>query len=211
MNSQGEREVAVLGGEAQSGAYILRIRVEKPLALRFGRFRKGEAIALRAGEYLYVGSAMRKKGASSLAKRLVRHATRSEGAPHRIRAVMLAEFARLGLGQGDLRPRRAKRLFWHADYLLEPGDVSLSRVLLVRSQLRLEQALAELLAAQPYTSTPVQGLGASDVPGATHLFAVAPAKGWWQEIVGAVRLHLFRINGEPSPTKLLHEHAGDDD
>lgn len=182
-----EWSVTVLGGVAQSGAYILRMRVEEALAIRFGRFRQGQAVALAAGAYLYIGSAMGQKGASSLARRLVRHATRREGAPQDIRVVMLDAFARLELGSGDLRPRRAKRFFWHVDYLLEPPEVRLTHVLAVRSDVRLEQELAALVAAQDYTSTPVKGLGASDVPGGTHLFAVAAGEERWQELVDAGR------------------------
>jgi Uri superfamily endonuclease len=162
--------------------------VEEALAIRFGRFRQGEAVALPAGAYLYIGSAMGQKGASSLARRLVRHATRREGAPHGIRAAMLDAFARLGLGSEDLRPRRAKGLFWHVDYLLEAPEVTLTNVLALRSSVRLEQELAALAAAQDYTSAPVPGLGASDVAGGTHLFALAPEEDRWRELVDAVRV-----------------------
>jgi Uri superfamily endonuclease len=178
-NDRAGRAVTVSGGEAQSGAYLLRILLAKSLSIRFGRLRNGEAIVLSAGEYLYVGSAMGQKGPSSLARRLVRHATRREGAPHAIRAAMLADFPRLGLGSGDLRLHRAKRLFWHVDYLLEPPQASLTHALAVRSRTPLELALAALLTAQSYTSTPVQGFGASDTRDGTHLFAVAPVEGWW--------------------------------
>lgn len=184
---EGLRSVTVLGNEAQSGAYVLRMRMDEPLAIQFGRFRQGEAVALTAGAYVYVGSAMGQKGAPSLARRLVRHATRREGTPHEIRALMLDTFARLELGSGDLRPRGAKRLFWHVDYLLEAPGVSLTHVLALRSRVRLEQEMAELVAAQVYTSTPLPGLGASDTPGGTHLFAVAPGEGRWQGLTDVVR------------------------
>ncbi len=171
--------VRVLGGEAQSGAYILRLRQSQPLSMRFGRFHGGRALALDSGEYLYVGSAMAQKGASSLARRLVRHATRRNGPPHAIRQELLAELARLELGNGDLRPRGQKRLFWHVDHFLEPAAVHLTHVLAIRSAARLETQLAVLLAALPYTTPAAPGLGASDAPGATHLFAVQPVAGWW--------------------------------
>mgnify|MGYP000104548018 CR=1 FL=1 len=181
-------KVTIVGREAQSGAYLLRILAAKRMAVQFGRFRGGEAIALPAGEYVYVGSAMGEKGASCLARRLVRHATRRETAPHEIRELMLAEFARLGLGHGDLQPRGAKGLFWHVDYLLEATEVSLTHVLVLRSGRRLEKELAALVAGQPYTSTPAPGLGASDAAGDTHLFAVrGERQGWWEALAAAVR------------------------
>lgn len=187
LDPKSKLAVTVLGEEAQGGAYVLRMHAPEPLAIHFGRFRKGEPVALAAGEYVYIGSAMGARGASSLARRLVRHATRRQGPPHEIREVMLAEFTRLGLGSGDLRPRGAKRLFWHVDYMLEAPEVRLTHVLAVRSGARLEEELAAMAAAQAYRATPAAGLGASDVPGGTHLFAVQPGEQWWQPFVA--RLH----------------------
>lgn len=189
MNECLPETVTVLGQEAQCGAYLLRIRSGAPLAVRFGRYRQGAPVALAAGDYLYVGSAMGRRGASTLARRLVRHATRRKGPPHNIHAQMLATFAELELGTGDLRPRGSKRLFWHVDYLLEQPEVTLTHVLVIRSNSRLEQALATLLAQQPYTSTPAPGLGASDASGATHLFAVGGEVegGWWVDLLGRVQ------------------------
>ena len=190
---ESDRLLTVVGEQVQSGAYILRIRVKTPLALAFGRFRGGATVPLPAGDYLYVGSAMGRRGASSLARRLVRHATRSgDRAPHPIRAQMLETFARHGLGSGDLRPRRAKSLHWHVDYLLDPLAVSLTHVLAVRSTVRLEEAMAELVANRPYTSLPAPGLGASDTRGGTHLFAVAPMEAWWGTLVTRVARRLPR-------------------
>jgi Uri superfamily endonuclease len=107
-----------LGDDSQGGSYLLRIRVEEQLQLTFGRFQKGKPVAVPAGEYLYVGSALADRGATSLARRLVRHATRSgQRGSHPIRDQMLDRFAAIGLGRGGLRPRRGKKLFWHVDYI----------------------------------------------------------------------------------------------
>ena len=187
MLDKEQERVTILGGEAQSGAYILRLRAAEPLALAFGRFRGGAPVSLPAGQYLYVGSAMGARGASSLARRLVRHATRSGERPaHPIRAEMIARFGAADLGRGDLRPRRGKRLFWHVDYLLDSLAVSLTHVLVVRAPVRLESALAGLVADRPYADTPVPGLGASDTRGSTHLFSVAPSPGWWAQLIDLV-------------------------
>lgn len=186
--NQEESTVIVLGSEAQSGAYILRLAVDEPLSLAFGRFRGGEPLTLPAGIYLYVGSAMAEKGASSLAHRLVRHATRSElDLPHPIRAEMIDRFQALRLASGDPRPQRKKSLFWHVDYLLDQPSVRLTHVLVVRARDRLETALADLLQTQPYTMLPFEGLGASDVPHGTHLFLVRPTTGWWCQLQTNVR------------------------
>lgn len=193
--------VTILGGEEKSGAYILRMSVLNPMAIRFGRFRQGEALLLAAGEYLYVGSAMGVKGSSGLARRLVRHATRREGAPHAIREGMLVEFARVGLGGDDLPPRGEKRLFWHVDSLLEAATVRLTHVLAIRSRARLEQDLAGLVAGQIWASLPVRGFGASDVPGGTHLFAAAPMEGWWQALVEMVQQRWGDCSIAPLPSQ----------
>lgn len=186
--NQAEPTIIVLGSEVQSGTYILRLTVPKPLSLSFGRFRGGESVALPAGIYLYVGSAMAAKGGAALARRLVRHATRSGMQPaHPIRAQMCARFRAEGLGSGALRPRQGKSLFWHVDYLLDLPDVALTHVLVVRALIRLETTLAELLQAQLYTTPPIAGLGASDVPQSTHLFLVHPTDGWWPQLQTDVR------------------------
>lgn len=185
---QPEPAVIILGSAAQCGAYILRIALHKPLSLTFGRFRGGEPFALSPGVYLYVGSAMAEKGAASLARRLVRHATRSGDQPaHPIRADMIARFRAEGLGSGELRLRQGKSLFWHVDYLLDLPAVTLTHVLVVRAKIRLEGALAELIQSQPNTTLPAVGLGASDVPHGTHLFRVKPVAGWWRQLQTDVR------------------------
>jgi len=192
MQDTTQQPVSVIGREVQSGAYLLRIHVAEPLAVTFGRFRNGESLPFPPGDYLYAGSAMGQKGASTLARRLVRHATRSGGrAPHPIREQMLATFAAAGLGRGDLRPRRPKSLFWHVDYLLDPPAVSLTHVLAIRSPERLEEDLAALIAAQCYTYVPARGLGASDTRDATHLFSVQSRPGWWPKLLRRVRAHIL--------------------
>lgn len=73
--------IFLIGKDSQAGTYVLRIRLKEDTELKFGRFKKGKLISLPAGDYTYVGSALSEKGATSLARRLVRHATRSGDKP----------------------------------------------------------------------------------------------------------------------------------
>ncbi len=161
----------------------MRIAVSRPLAVVFGRFRGGEPVAVSRGTLLYVGSALAEKGAASLARRLLRHATRSAGKPpHTLRAEMLAAFSAAGLGAGNLVPPQGKKLHWHIDFLLDNPAAEIDRVLVIRSPRRLESAVAHLLAADPRTVPLAAGLGASDAPGETHLFRVPDDDAWWERL-----------------------------
>ncbi len=160
--------VIIFGEPVPTGTYILRLWLDGDLRVRFGRF--GELL-LPGGAYLYVGSAMGQKGASSLARRLLRHGTRAAGPPHPIRTVMARRFTAANLGQ-NLQPPPGKRLHWHIDYLLEETAVTLTHVLVIRSRARLETAVARCLNADPRTFAPAPGLGASDDPRSTHLLGI---------------------------------------
>jgi len=175
--------LTVFGDTVQSGVYILRIVVSRPLRLAFGQFKGGQRIVVPAGEMVYVGSALAERGATSLARRLIRHATRAGGRPpHPIRAVMLAYFPSIGLACGNLLLRTEKRLHWNVDYLLNQPAVTLTHVIAVRTQKRLEPALARLLADDPRTFIIEKGLGAADARGATHLLAVKEGDALWRSV-----------------------------
>ena len=103
--------IRIIGDDSQAGTYVLRIRLKENTTLQFGRFKKGKLISLPIGDYIYVGSALSEKGATSLARRLIRHATRSgDKPPHVIREKMMNQFAECGLGNGNLLPRQGKNL-----------------------------------------------------------------------------------------------------
>ena len=175
--------IVIIGDESRAGTYILRIHLKKDTALRFGRLKKGKLISLPAGEYAYVGSALAEKGATTLARRLIRHATRSgEQRPHRIRETMLRRFAECGLGNGNLLPRRGKTLHWNVDFLLDLSSAELVGVVAVRSRNRLEGRLAKQLEEDPHTGVIERGLGANDVPGNTHLLHVRAKEAWWTSL-----------------------------
>ena len=172
--------IVIIGDESHAGTYILRIRLKTDTVLRFGRFKKGKLISLPAGEYSYVGSALAEKGAITLARRLVRHATRSgDQRPHCIRETMLHRFAECGLGDGNLLPRRGKILHWNVDYLLDLPSAEIVGISAIRSPERLEDSLAKQLEEDPHTGVIERGLGANDVPGNTHLLHVNAVEAWW--------------------------------
>ncbi len=175
--------IAIIGDKSQAGTYILRIRLKKDNTLRFGRFKKGKLISLPAGEYAYVGSALAEKGATTLARRLVRHATRSgDQRPHRIRETMLRQFAESGLGDANLLPRQGKTLHWNVDFLLDLPSVELVGIFAIRSRKRLEDRLAKQLEEDSHTGVIERGLGANDVPGNTHLLRVSATEAWWTSL-----------------------------
>jgi Uri superfamily endonuclease len=174
--------ITVLGGASQSGIYILRIRVDEPLKIAFGRFKQGKRIAVPAGECVYLGSALGSKGAMTLGRRLVRHATRSDPQePHPIRATMLDHFRAIGLGSGKVLPKTGKKLHWHVDYLLDCLSVELTHILVIRTETRLERRLGQFLEGDPATFIIQKGLGASDVRGNTHLLGVVGGEAWWEK------------------------------
>ena len=175
--------IVIIGDESYAGTYILRIRLKEDTALRFGRFKKGKLISTPAGEYAYIGSALAEKGATTLARRLVRHATRSgDQRPHRIREAMLCRFAECGLGDENLLPRRGKTLHWNVDFLLDLPSAELVGISAIRSRKRLEDRLAKRLEEDSHTGVIERGLGANDVPGNTHLLRVSATEAWWASL-----------------------------
>lgn len=172
-----------LGDESQGGTYILRITATEPVTVSFGKFNGGEAIALPAGEYLYLGSALGEKGAGSLTRRLLRHATRSDALPpHPIRMDMLARFPAVGLGSEPLVPPIAKKLHWHIDYFLNCPTVILAGAVIIRANRRIEGKLGRLLTVDTRTGIIAAGLGASDIKGNTHLLRVTGGAAWWASL-----------------------------
>jgi len=166
--------LTVLGSGGWGGAYVLRIEVKRDVHVRFGRFMKGRQIALLAGVYVYVGSAMGTD--RRLGQRLARHASRSGKKPgHEIRNEIVGVF---GL---DVLPKRQKRLRWHVDYLVDRREVEITDVIAIRSAVQLESGIAEFLMMNGEIIK--KGLGASDDPGRTHLLKVSADMGWWQKAV----------------------------
>lgn len=168
------------GRGSQSGTYLLRLTVSRPLTVCFGRFQDGKPLVVPQGDYLYIGSALAPKGATSLAWRLLRHASRSDGQrPQPIRQNMLNLFPKINLGSHSLRPPAGKKLRWHVDFLLEEVATELSAVYLIRSPQRLEASMSRWLLNLSEVSCLVPGLGGTDDPGGTHLLRVTAVPAWW--------------------------------
>ena len=180
--------ILIIGDDSQAGTYILRIRLKEDTTLRFGRFKKGKLISLPAGDYTYVGSALSEKGATSLARRLVRHATRSgDRPPHAIREDMMNQFAECGLGNGNLLPRQGKTPHWNVDFLLDLQSAEVVNIIAIRSPKRLEWTIAELLERDADTQIIEKGLGANDTPRNTHLLRVNADEIWWSSLVNNIQ------------------------
>ena len=180
--------ILIIGNDLQAGTYILRIRLKENTTLKFGRFKKGKLVSLPAGDYVYIGSALSEKGSTSLARRLIRHATRSGDKPqHAIREAMVKQFHNCGLGPSDPLPKNGKKLFWNVDFLLDLPSVELVNIFAIRSSERLENRLAKQLERDPHTEIIERGLGANDAPGATHLLRIRADKIWWASLTDKVR------------------------
>ncbi len=173
-------KIIVIGENSQAGTYVLRILLHKDIELKFGRFKKGKLIHLPEGVYTYVGSALSEKGATSLARRLVRHATRSgEKPPHNIRDEMLCRFQEIGLGPQNPLPKNGKKLFWNIDHLLDLDIAEIINIIAIRSTERLESNIAEYLENDPETQIIEKSLGANDSPKNTHVLYVINDEQWW--------------------------------
>ena len=164
--------VVISGENVPCGAYLLRITVAAPLMVTFGRFLAGAPISVPAGDYVYVGSARGKRGSTTLARRLMRHATRAEGPAHRIRSELQGALERAGMVPAE--PPATKRLHWNVDHLLEERQAEITAVYILRTMEDREPVIARALADDPAVTPLCRGLGAADDPGTTHLLAVPP-------------------------------------
>ncbi|MCG8375078.1 MAG: GIY-YIG nuclease family protein [Chlorobiales bacterium] len=168
-------QITCFGNGFRQGTYALFIVLSKELSIAFGKFLGGRKLLLEPGCYIYIGSALGNRSASMpLARRLVRHASRSNGnPPHELRDHMVRFFQKNSLAGPGLQPPSQKKLHWHIDYLLDNQHAQIVRLLIIRSPDRLETALSHLAASLDETSTVAQGLGAGDVRNSTHLLSVS--------------------------------------
>ena len=193
--------ITFLGQRCAGGIYLLHIYVTAPLTVTFGRFQGGRAIAIQPGDYLYIGSALGQRGATSLAGRLLRHTTRSDSRPpHAIRLPLTMQLQEMGLiAHNKIVTPPSKRCFWHIDYLVDQLAAEITQIIALRTPRRLEAQLARRLAHDPGVAPLVPGLGASDDPNATHLLRVAAAASWWQHLPTLMReLSMNKQSEEPN-------------
>ena len=196
--------IQFVGGRFTAGSYVLRIRVKKTLTIPFGRFKRGKLICVEAGEYAYIGSALATQGATCLARRLLRHATRTGSKPHPIRDALVSEFQRWG--QCVPLPSE-KSLHWHVDYLLDQSSAELLAVYVIRSPLRLEAALGRLMMSDKAAKILAPGLGATDVPGNSHLLRIEATEKWWPKLPRRLKAFLRQrvklVNMHPRRSKAI--------
>uniref|UniRef100_Q3ARA2 DUF123 domain-containing protein n=1 Tax=Chlorobium chlorochromatii (strain CaD3) TaxID=340177 RepID=Q3ARA2_CHLCH len=176
--------LTIFGASCKSGTYLLLIELVEPCRIVFGNFRKGEMFSLSAGMYLYVGSALGNRSGYPLARRLIRHASRSgNNPPHAMRQTLLHYFSTTCNTTFTPSP---KKLRWHVDYLLEQPEATLSEVVIIQSPLRLEYALATLLEAMQETSHIAPHLGAQDCRDSTHLLRLRNREALFTELQQAI-------------------------
>jgi Uri superfamily endonuclease len=169
-----------LGDGGAAGVYLLRIEVVAASLVRFGRFARGKAIEVTPGTYLYVGSALNGQGKPALARRVLRHLTRTDPQPpHALRRLAAAHF--------DLAPPATKQLRWHIDYLLDKPHVEVDQIIVLRTprarpfsgEAEVAHRLNQLVGCHPLAP----GLGASDDPGSTHLLCWRGTHEQWQQTI----------------------------
>ena len=182
------QQIRIFGEASQAGTYVLRIRLENTRKIKFGGFKKGKLITLPVGDYTYVGSALSDKGSTSLARRLVRHATRSNNKqPHRIRNTMIKHFQECGLGPPDPIPKNGKKLFWNVDYLLDLEMAEIINVIAIRSSQKLENTIGKFLEHNTQSHIIEKGLGANNAPNHTYILRVNTDAKWWSSIVNDIQ------------------------
>ena len=188
----------------RQGTYILFIHLSKKSSLCFGNFLGGKKIHLEPGFYMYIGSALNKKPSSMpLARRLVRHASRSNGKPaHEAREFMIRFFQKHQLATADLQPPANKKLHWHIDYLLDCPDARIITAFVIRSPLRLETAVSDLAESLDETFIIARKLGARDTRSGTHLLGIRDLDSCLEKLERAIPLICRdnRIPSSPTPS-----------
>ena len=160
------KNMTVIGNGLPNGIYVLLIIVLSDLDLAFGRF---------------------KKGATCLARRLVRHAIRtSDRVPHQIRTNMLDFFSNLKLATGEFIPRTPKTLYWNIDHLLNRNEVEIKGLACLRTNEPLEAKIGKQLELRPDTNIIEKGLGANDIKGNTHLLRFADSQKNWPSLIDSL-------------------------
>lgn len=184
-----------IGRPVPTGCYVLRFDLPDRVQLSCGRFKRGKGITFEPGSYLYVGSAMARRGPSSLSGRLTRHAARLYGGePHPILRLMLDQFPRFGLGGEPAAGGGAKLPKWNVDWPLDQPRARLTAAYAVRSLWPFEGFLGKCLEQDPAVVVFERGLGAGDIRGNTHLLRVDAGEPWWDRLPG--RLAEFLPRGE---------------
>lgn len=120
-----------------AGSYILVIRLQEESKLQIGAL--GSKI-FKKGYYLYVGSAMGKKGSTTLINRVKRH----------------------------LSPPCEKSKHWHIDYLLENEYANIIQILLIPSINKIECIISSEIKKR--SDGLIENFGSSDCTCSSHLY-----------------------------------------
>jgi len=186
-------QFTIFGHKYPMGSYLLLIRISSPFQLAFGRFQQGRLFTISKGNYLYIGSALGRTG-NPLAKRLIRHASRSNGKqPHEIRAAIIKLFSSDdGIGNCATEPTD-KKLHWHIDYLLEQSEAEITHIAMIQHPEKLEDKLSEFLASLHGTSPLAPRLGAQDTRNSSHILSLSD----WQEVLEQLRQYIPALISPP--------------
>ena len=160
--------IRCIGKNHPNGTYCLRISLREATTLVFGRFRNGKSISLKAGEYLYIGSALASRGSTTLGNRLRRHTSRSsEFNPHKIQKELLQLFDEIGITY--TKSPSPKTIYWNIDHLLNLEFAEIIGIIFIRDPKPFENRWSKYLEKLPETSIFEKGLGANDSQGHTHI------------------------------------------
>ncbi len=169
-------QFTIFGSKYTMGSYILFIRISSSFQLAFGRFQKSRLFSIPDGDYLYIGSALGKTG-DPLARRLIRHASRSNGKPpHKIQSEIIKLFSKNDAVKSCAFIASEKKLHWHIDYFLEHSEAEITHVLIMRHPEKLEHHLSEFLASIRETSLVAPRLGAQDTRNSSHILRLTDQK-----------------------------------
>jgi len=119
------------------GTYIIVIYLLENSKIKIGSL--GE-IDFVEGYYLYIGSAMRNKGSTTLENRVKRHVSKPEN----------------------------KKVFWHFDYLLTNKKCVITRIYLIPSLNRLECIIAKEVSE--ISDNFIKDFGSTDCKCLSHLY-----------------------------------------
>ncbi|MEZ4618375.1 MAG: DUF123 domain-containing protein [Caldilineaceae bacterium] len=137
------------------GVYLLRIAVVTPLAIPFWPLCRWSCYCAAGGGLSLYRLGHGATRATTLAGRLLRHATRSaDRAPHAVRGELVK-----ALQAADQRVTlpTAKRVRWHIDYLLDEAAADLRQIYALRTASPIEVPLARWLMAEPVTAVVAPG------------------------------------------------------
>ncbi|MHA2031359.1 MAG: DUF123 domain-containing protein [Candidatus Kariarchaeaceae archaeon] len=166
--SSKDGSIHCIGSDYPNGTYLLNIDLKKKVNIKFGRFRRGKPVQLISGNYVYIGSALAKRGATTLGNRLRRHTLRSDNLnPHKIQYSLSDFFDNIGISY--TKNPSPKNLFWNIDHLLNLPTAEITNIIFIRDPKSLENTWSKFLEDLPETNIFEKGLGANDSLGHTHV------------------------------------------